>query len=98
MNDTQAIVWGTRVIYRQKLEQYIASVIKHLKGRGINPKDRIVIIENNSIEYVIVLLALWRMGAVVCPLNPRWPVESLLECCATLRPKVICTSQKQFTA
>jgi O-succinylbenzoic acid--CoA ligase len=98
MNDYQAIVWGTRVIYRQKLEQYIASVIKHLKGRGIRFKDRIAIIENNSIEYVIVLLSLWRMGVVVCPLNPRWPVETLLECSQALKPKVICTSQKQFTS
>jgi o-succinylbenzoate---CoA ligase len=96
MSDQAAIIWGTRVIYRQKLDQYITAVIKHLKGRGISFKDRVVIIEKNTIEYVIILLALWRMGAVACPLNPRWPLETLLECCQFLKPKVILTSQKQI--
>ena len=76
IHDYPAIIWGTRVISRQKLEQYISSVIKHLKGRGIKFKDRVVIVENNSVEYVIILLALWRMGVVACPLNPRWPLET----------------------
>ncbi len=96
MNDHAAIIWGTRVINRQKLEQYISSVIRHLKSRGISYKDRLVIVENNSIEYVIVLLALWRMGVVACPLNPRWPLETILDCCKTLNPKAILTSQKQI--
>jgi len=96
MNDLAAIIWGTRTIHYSRLQQYINSVIKHLKGRGIAPKDRLVIIDNNSIEYVIVLLAIWRMGAVACPLNPRWPYESLLTCAQSLNPKVILTSQSQF--
>ena len=98
MTDHPAIIWGSRTIGREKLEQYICSVVRHLKGRGIAAQDRLVIIEQNSLEYVIVLLALWRMGAVACPLNPKWPLESLLECCRILNPKVILTSQKQFLA
>ncbi len=98
MNDYPAITWGTRTINYQRLEQYISSVIKHLKGRGIAAKDRLVIIDNNSIEYVVVLLALWKMGVVACPLNPRWPYESLLQCVCALDSKVILTSQKQFLA
>ena len=56
MNDSPAIIWGMRVINRERLEQYISSVIKHLKGRGIEAKDRLVIVDTNSIEYVIILL------------------------------------------
>ena len=97
MND-QAIIWGTRKIDYERLEHYISAVIKHLKGRGIGFQDRVVIIEQNSIEYVIVLLSLWKMGAVACPLNPAWPYETLLQCCQKLNPKVILTGHKQFIA
>ncbi len=92
MNDYPAIIWGTRTISYQKLEGYISSAIKLLKGRGIGPQDRVVLIGPNSVEYVIVLLALWRMGAVACPLNPHWPDETIIQCCATLNPKAIITS------
>ncbi|MBI3602595.1 MAG: o-succinylbenzoate--CoA ligase [Candidatus Omnitrophica bacterium] len=93
MNDYPAIIWGTRSISRQRLEQYISSVVKQLKGRGIGSKDRLAIIEPNSVEYVIILLALWRMGVVVCPLNPQWSYETLAQCCGLLNPRAILTSQ-----
>ena len=95
-NDYPAIIWGTRTIQQSRLEQYIVSVIKHLKCRGIAAQDRIVLIEQNSIEYVILLMALWRMGVVACPLNPRWPLETLLDCCQQLNPKLIFTNQAQM--
>lgn len=98
MIDSSAIIWGSRTIGRQRLELYISSVIKHLRGRGVGFNDRLVIVEQNCIEYVIILLALWRMGVVACPLNPKWPLESLLECCQTLSPKAILTTQKQLLA
>ena len=93
-----AIIWGTRTIDWQKLEQYLSSVIKHLKGRGIASQDRIVIIEHNSPEYVIILLALWKMGVVACPLNQNWPYETLAQCSQALNPKIILTGHRQFKA
>ncbi len=94
----QAIIWGSRKIDYERLEHYISAVMKHLKGRGIGLGDRVVIIEQNSIEYVIVLLSLWKMGAIACPLNPAWPYETLLQCCQKLNPKVVLTANKQFKA
>ena len=96
MMSNPAIIWGTRTISHQRLEQYIASVMKHLKIRGIAAKDRVVIIDSNSIEYVVILLALWRMGVLACPLNPKLPFETSLACIAALSPKLILTTQKQF--
>ncbi len=96
MSRHTSIIWGTRTIDDQRLEQYINSVVKHLKGRGLTSKDRIVLIENNSIEFIIILLALWRMGVVACPLNPKWPYETLLQCTLSLNPKVVLCSDKRF--
>lgn len=94
--DTAAIIWGSRTIFQSRLEQYISAAIKHLKGRGIARQDRVVIVEPNSIEHIIILMSLWRMGAVACPVNPRWPLESVLASIQTLRPKLIITSQAQL--
>ena len=98
MNDHPAIIWGTRSISHQRLEQYVSSVVKQLKGRGMGSKDRLAIIEPNSVEYVIILLALWRMGVVACPLNPRLPYEGLIQCCGALNPKAVLTSQTSFVS
>lgn len=88
----QAIIWGSRSISYQRLEGYISSATKLLKGRGIGAQDRLALIGPNSVEYVIVLLALWRMGVVACPLNPNLPPESIAQCLATINPKAIITS------
>ena len=72
--DNPAVIWGTRRISWGQIDQYAASVVSQLKNIGIKPGDRVAICAPSSPEYIIVLLSLWRMKAVVCPVSPRWPV------------------------
>jgi len=73
VNENFSIIWATRQIKPKQLTLYVASAVKQLKGMGIKPFDRIAICDENSVEYVILLLALWQMQAVAAPVNPRWP-------------------------
>ena len=73
MNKHFSIIWGSRQIRSQQLSLYLACAVKQLKGMGIKPFDRIAICDENSIEYIILLLALWQIKALAAPISPRWP-------------------------
>jgi O-succinylbenzoic acid--CoA ligase len=77
MNNNFSIIWGTRQIRNQQLSLYLACAVKQLKGMGIKAFDRIAICDENSVEYVILLLALWQIKAVAVPISPRWPDKTI---------------------
>ena len=77
MNLHFSIIWGTRQISNQQLSLYLASAVKQLKGMGIKASDRIAICDENSVEYVIFLLALWQIKALAAPISPRWPDKTI---------------------
>ncbi len=77
MNEHFSIIWGTRQIRNQQLSLYLACAVKQLKGMGIKASDRIAICDENSVEYIILLLALWQIKAMAVPISPRWPDKTI---------------------
>ena len=77
MNEHFSIIWGTRQIRNQQLSLYLACAVKQLKGMGIKASDRVAICDENSVEYVILLLALWQIKAIAVPISPRWPDKTI---------------------
>ncbi len=77
INEQFSIIWGTRSISYPKLVLYAAGAVKQFKGLGIKPLERIALCDDNSIEYLVVLLALWQIKAVAVPINPRWPQKTI---------------------
>lgn len=75
-NDT-AIIWGTRKITWQQMDVYAANAIGQIKTFGLKSGDRVGICAATTPEYLIVIFSLWRMGVVVCPINPKWPSQSI---------------------
>jgi O-succinylbenzoic acid--CoA ligase len=56
--------------------KFYHSVIKcavKLQTFGIRPNDRVALLLENSRESVVLLFALWQIGAVAVPLNIKWP-------------------------
>lgn len=86
------IVWGTRQISRAQVNMYIASAMKQLKGMGITAGTRVAICDETSVEYIILLWSLWRMKAVACPVNPRWPIKAIGAYTAKINTKYLLKS------
>lgn len=57
-----------------------------LEARGVSKNSRVAILLPNSMDYVILLLALWRIKAAACPLSTRFPHEKI----KTLLKKISC--------
>lgn len=72
-----AILWGSRRISYQQLDLYVNAAVRSLKERNVRPGDRVVLISDNRVEALIVCWGLWRLGAVVCPVDPKFPVDHI---------------------
>ncbi len=87
MNKDFSIIWGTRQIRNQQLSLYLACAVKQLKGMGIKDSYRVAMCDENSVEYVILLLALWQIKAIAVPISPRWPDKTIVSYAAQMNAR-----------
>ena len=73
-----AIVFdGTDTIDYQTLDRWTDSAARHLAAAQLQPGDRVGIIGDNSLEWVVSAIGALKIGAVVVPLNNRFTPEEL---------------------
>lgn len=59
----------------QQLAGIVEKTTRNLNKAGFNKSEKVAILSTNSLEYVILLLALWRKGIISVPLNIHWPIH-----------------------
>ncbi|MEU9886206.1 AMP-binding protein [Sphaerisporangium sp. NPDC051011] len=69
----------------QRVEAYAAG----LQAIGIGPRDRVVLFMANSVEHVLIWLAVNRIGAVNVPLNTALSGELLARSVRMVRPQAL---------
>ncbi|HKX57388.1 MAG TPA: AMP-binding protein, partial [Xanthomonadales bacterium] len=62
-----------------ELDRDVHALAAGLRSLGIKPGDRIATVAMNSAEYLILALALARLGAVLVPLNYRLQHKELMD-------------------
>ncbi len=68
-----AVISGGETLSYSEFFRCILGVEHHVRTSGIAQHNRVGIRSHNSIEYLVALFALWRLGAVACLLNTRLP-------------------------
>ena len=66
-----AIIDDNRSIAFSSLTNIVNKTAHYYFEHGINRNNNIAILGNNSIEYVIAIYALWKIGAIPVPINTR---------------------------
>ncbi len=79
---------GQRWTYAQLQDQAWA-MGQYLTRHGVEPHDRVVIWAENSGAYVIALMALWQLGAVAVPVNPRYRQREMELILTDCTPKLL---------
>jgi len=74
-----AIISEYRSITYLDLEKKISGFQSFLLKAGVSQEDKIALIGNNSIEYIALFFAIWRLGAIAFPLNRNFPVNYIEE-------------------
>ena len=75
--ESPAIVTAEGVIRYREFFQRIAETAAELRRQKVKPGERVAIIGPNSGEYLILLMALWQIGAVAVVLNTRFPEDQI---------------------
>ncbi|MBB5915399.1 acyl-CoA synthetase (AMP-forming)/AMP-acid ligase II [Nocardia transvalensis] len=55
-----------------ELERLAAGLAGELDGRGVRAGDRVALMSSNRPEFVVAVLAIWRLGAAAVLISPAW--------------------------
>jgi o-succinylbenzoate---CoA ligase len=67
---------STRITYSE-YNSFVWSYLQHLQEKGIGRGDRVGVLMSPSHEVLLLIMAIFRLGAVACPLSLRLPVKEV---------------------
>ena len=62
LEQNRSVTWGTLAHAAEQIARYLISI-------GIKKGDRIGLLSDENLDKMIIWMGIWRIGAVVCPLN-----------------------------
>jgi len=69
--DKTALIDGEQRLSFGQLDARVSSLAEQLRDLDLAERDRVALVVSNRAEFVIALLAIWRLGAVPVPKNTR---------------------------
>ncbi|MBN1268655.1 MAG: AMP-binding protein [Kiritimatiellae bacterium] len=72
-HDRIAILGAEGILHYGDFEQCVRTTALLLERAGCRAGDRVAILLPLSWRYLVLVMALFRVGAVACLVNPRWP-------------------------
>lgn len=75
--DQQAVLSNTENYTFAELNQLVDNTVNYLLDSGIKKDEHCAVISGNNLDFVVYLLAIWRIGAVAVPLNKRLSEKEL---------------------
>lgn len=79
---------GLELTY-QALDRRSDAIAAWLQSRGVRAGDRVCLLFQNSPEFVVLLLAAWKIGAVPTPCNPAYRSRELAGVFGDCEPAVV---------
>lgn len=73
----------------RRLDELSDALASWLRERGVAPGDRVSLLYQNAPEFVAVLLAAWKIGAIPTPSNPAYRRGELAGVFADARPAAV---------
>jgi acyl-CoA synthetase (AMP-forming)/AMP-acid ligase II len=67
-----ALLFEDRTYPLPELDALAAGLAARLAGRGVRAGDRVALMASNRPEFVVAVLAIWRLGAAVVLLSSSW--------------------------
>ncbi|CAN5386591.1 AMP-binding protein [soil metagenome] len=92
--DRQVMAFEERQYRRCELDQLIGNMAADLHRRGVAPGQRVALMSSNRPEFVVALLAIWRLGASVVLISPAWKRTEVAGALALTEPDHAVGDQK----
>ena len=87
--DKAAVVCEEQTLSYSGLDEASNRVANALIGMGINKGDRIVLLLNNSPEYIVTYFGIVKIGAIAVPIDPKYKVDELTALFADCQPRIL---------
>jgi fatty-acyl-CoA synthase len=87
--DRDAIICGERIWSYREVDSAVNRTAHALAAAGLGKGDRILLASGNSDDFVIVLFAAWRLGAIAVPVNPASSAGELRYLLDDAQPAVV---------
>ncbi|MEV0711991.1 class I adenylate-forming enzyme family protein [Nocardia aurea] len=81
-----ALDFEGRSYSRNDLDDLAAGLADELAAEGVRTGDRVALMSSNRPEFVIAVLAIWRLGAAVVLLSPAWKHDEVAHALAVTAP------------
>jgi len=66
-----ALINGDQVILYSEYDQLVRAAVAQMASAGLEVGERVAVVLHDSWQTAVILMALFRFGAVACPRNPR---------------------------
>jgi amino acid adenylation domain-containing protein/thioester reductase-like protein len=73
----RAVKCGDMQLTYETLSRHSSNLATHLIKRGINVGDAVCVFMNRSPDLIIVMLAIFKAGAIFVPINPKYPADRI---------------------
>ncbi|MEK7866017.1 MAG: amino acid adenylation domain-containing protein [Planctomycetota bacterium] len=70
-----AVLHQGRAVSYAELDGAATALARRLRARGVGPETLVAVLVERSPEMVVALLAVWKAGGALLPLDPSWPDE-----------------------
>jgi long-chain acyl-CoA synthetase len=87
--DRPALAYFDTVLSRRDLDDASNALAVALAGGGFGPGDRLALYLQNMPQYVIGLLAAWKLGGIAVPLNPMLTAGEVAKLVADAEPRAM---------
>jgi len=88
-----AVYDGSRSLTYGELDRQVQALAGSLAAEGVAKGDIVCAYLPNCIDYIVLVLAVARAGAVFSPLNPRFKAYEIAKLLASARPAMVFTTQ-----
>ena len=91
-----AVFTATTETSRNELVEQIDEIAGSLRTVGVGPGSVVGVMLGNRPATIATLFAVWRVGAVYAPFNPRASIHDVLQAMTTVQPTAIVTTEEHL--
>ncbi|WP_344129207.1 class I adenylate-forming enzyme family protein [Saccharopolyspora halophila] len=92
--DGTALTYFDGSVTFAELDELSSGLACYLAERGLAGGDRMAVYLQNVPQFAVAVLAGWKAGAIVVPLNPMYRVRELTKILGDAQPHVVVSSEK----
>ncbi|SHJ87072.1 non-ribosomal peptide synthase domain TIGR01720/amino acid adenylation domain-containing protein [Clostridium cavendishii DSM 21758] len=92
--DKVVVEFNSQQLTYKQLNEKANQLANYLREKEINKKSIVVIIETNSIDLIVSILAVLKAGAAYLPIDPSYPIERISYMIEDSKSNIVLTNLK----